>query len=280
MHSNDPQKSASAFWEDIKRILTEAGTGKADFTRFIFPAGEWDKDCKAECIFDHAVFAAGIDFNETHFANNCWFGETRFQGPASFYRTLFDSACVPADVKARGVWFAKCWFESSADFTEAIFAEQANFQAATFAEDTRFYESVFGGDADFSGTEFKKNAYFQQASFAKTVDFTYSRFLAEVRFRKTIFRGADNADEDLAPGLILTNAYFEKPAAVLFYDTCLGNALLHSCDVSAFVFSNVRWRKRKGSRRRMVFEEVASLAEPEPFGRIPCARVRCWSFLR
>jgi uncharacterized protein YjbI with pentapeptide repeats len=257
MHSNDPKKSASAYWEEIKRIVTEAETGKADFTRFVFPAGDWNMDCEAECILDHAVFAAGIDFSESRFAKKCWCGETRFQGPAHFYRTRFYD----------DVSFGRCWFESSANFTEAIFARQAKFEGATFAEDTRFYKSMFANDADFSGTEFKKNAYFQQATFEKTANFTYSRFLGEVRFRETSFRGANNPDKDLAPGLILTNAYFEKAAAVLFYDTCLANALLHSCDVSGFVFSNVRWRKRKGGRRRMVFEEVVNLPEPEPVER-------------
>ena len=38
----------------------------------------------------------------------------------------------------------------------------------------------------------------------------------------------------------------------------LGSALFHDCDVSKFVFSDVRWRKR-GNGKKMVLDEIVEL---------------------
>jgi hypothetical protein len=52
------------------------------------------------------------------------------------------------------------------------------------------------------------------------------------------------------------NARFHKPEDVIFYDTFLGQALFHSCDVSKLVFSDVEWGRRSNQKRK-VFEEEA-----------------------
>jgi hypothetical protein len=53
-------------------------------------------------------------------------------------------------------------------------------------------------------------------------------------------------------------ARFAKPKLVVFYDTYLGQALFHNCDVSEFLFTNVRWRQRDNGKR-MVFDEDEQL---------------------
>jgi hypothetical protein len=49
----------------------------------------------------------------------------------------------------------------------------------------------------------------------------------------------------------------------------MGHALFHNCDVSRFVFSNVRWRERDGSQKQMVFEEIISTEDGDARALLP-----------
>jgi hypothetical protein len=112
----------------------------------------------------------------------------------------------------------------------------AGWQELTSNKDERkrcpFLATVFMRRADFRGATFKERAEFRQ-----------TRFLE---------------DESAAPGLLFSLARFDKPRLVVFYKTYLGQALFHNCDVSEFLFANVRWRQRENGKR-MVFDEHSTL---------------------
>jgi hypothetical protein len=137
------------------------------------------------------------------------------------------------------------------DFTGATFAKKALFDQARFSvHEANFDKATFSEQGvDFSHSEFTGRVEFG------------ARFLGPVRFWKTKFR----EDSELSPGPVFTSAEFSLPTEVFFYQTYLGQALFHNCDVSEFHFSSVRWRKRGNTDRNMVFEEIArSIGELDP----------------
>ena len=65
-------------------------------------------------------------------------------------------------------------------------------------------------------------------------------------------------DETSDPGPVLCRANFERPDQVFFYRAFLGRALLHNCDISGLVFSEVEWGSRANGKCK-VFEEDVDL---------------------
>src|SRR2546428_7300208 len=61
-------KDHAAFQSEFERILREAGTGLADFTRFVFPNANYrERTFTAEFVLIGATFTQGADFYEATF---------------------------------------------------------------------------------------------------------------------------------------------------------------------------------------------------------------------
>jgi hypothetical protein len=243
MHSRDPQKSDSEFQQEFEGTLTEATDRNeaADFTRFIFPSAKYaHREFKTRCRFDYATFTQQADFSDATFTQNASFSCATFTQNA-----IFDRAA----------------FMQTAYFYGVKFAQEASFCRATFMQDAVFSHATLTQNACFLHAEFTQEAHFEEATFAELVHFIQARFAASAAFRETVFRGDKKLEpetDDALPGPVFSLAQFEKPELVLFYKTYLGQALFHNCDVSKFVFSNVRWRQRPNGRR-MVLEQGEKL---------------------
>jgi uncharacterized protein YjbI with pentapeptide repeats len=329
MHLN-AGRDAAAFREEFERILKEAGTGIADFTRFVFPAADYaGRAFVAKCVFTEAAFTQGANFSGARFTQGADFSGTRFSGDAEFYgvtfaevgsfsgakfggKSTFQEATFSQEADFKGAtfrqkanfrearfrdgadfawarfaqtaWFSVATFAQSAKFVRATFSgdvafsfatftQDADFSLSTYAEGADFYLAQFGQGADFSGATFMQGANFSEAAFTRGAVFSNARFLGSVAFRETTFR----EDGTVLPGAVFSLAEFAKPEAVVFYKSYLGQALFHNCDVSKFVFSSVRWRRRKGSGKGMVLEEDIDLGDErasdiEPEERSPDER--------
>jgi uncharacterized protein YjbI with pentapeptide repeats len=226
MHSRDPEKKDEAFQEEFETILEAAGEGIADFTGFIFPNADYEgQEFAAACLFNNAVFVRVATFTSVTFA--------------------------------RTAGFLGATFTREAKFNHATFGDYTVFSGATFTEGAGFIDATFVEDVRFTFATFSQLANFNDATFEKEVNFARASFLGAVEFRETAFE----QPKKFSPGLIFSNAQCAQPGAVIFYKTNLGQALFLNCDVSAFTFSSVEWRQRKGSGKRMVFEEVVDLED-------------------
>ncbi len=279
MHSRHPGKDDAAFQREFERILQEAGEGEADFSRFVFPTSDYyGREFKAQCVFYGATFTQDAAFIEVTFMQAAVFMQVTFSHGVGFFGATFTRDAVFFEATfTQAAQFSAAAFTQAADFGGAIFTQSADFNGATFTKDADFNRATFTQDADFSVATFAQDAYFRgvtftqaanfclaiftqdayfdEATFTHAADFSEAVFQAGVRFRETEFRN-DNTPE---PGPVFSGATFAKPEAVTFYKCYLGQALFHNCDVSKFVFSDVRWRKRSNGKS-MVFEEEATLS--------------------
>ena len=154
--------------------------------------------------------------------------------------------------------------------------QEGRFHSATFGHAVDFSAARFSGDAYFTFAMFMHNVHFNlirlttpakpegitdkngaqerfpfiPTIFERKADFRDVTFSERAEFRQTRFRGDGVAE----PGPVFSLARFDKPKLVIFYDTYLGQALFHNCDVSEFLFTKVRWRQRDNGKR-MVFDE-------------------------
>jgi len=149
-------------------------------------------------------------------------------------------------------------FTQAVFFSGVTFTQDAYFSGTKFMEESDFVKATFETNASFDGAAFMGKADFSGSRFALLADFGRARFLGAAEFQETNFR----RDGGLIPGPVFCFAEFDKPDAVVFYKTYLGQALFNNCDVSKVAFSSVGWRERKGSRKRMVFEEEIDLSHP------------------
>ena len=177
------------------------------------------------------------------------------EGTADFTGFVFPRAGYAGREFTAQCVFFQTTFTQQADFTGATFTEKADFTLATFTQEASFNLAKFTQEAKFRVARFTQRADFSGAKLEKEADFRLAAFGTDAWFQETKFR---NDDQGIGP--IFSRARFEKPERVEFYQTYLGQALFHNCDVSKFVFSNVEWRKRKNGQR-MVFEEVVSLED-------------------
>lgn len=231
MHSADPQKSDTQFQEEFERILHLAGEGLADFSGFIFPSSNYGRQFSARCCFAWAIFTRDANFNGAKFTR---------------------------------VDFGLARFDQDANFNSATFAEQANFSYATFKQNANFtggwnevtqdQNKMFAQNATFASAHFERDAHFNASRFDKIANFTGARFMGAAEFRRTAFRH-DARGKDHEPGPVFSETAFDSPEKVAFYQTDLGQALFHNCDVSKLNFSDVNWRTRK-NRKSMVLDEV------------------------
>jgi len=272
-------KNDDEFQQEFERILDEAGTGIADFTKFVFPKANYrNREFKARCLFSGATFTQNADFCRATFTRNVDFSYATFTQYADFgWATFMQDANFSHATFTRSANFYRATFTQYADFIWATFTQDADFRWATFTQNADFIDATFMQDANFSQATFTRNADFRLATFTQYTDFSWATFTQNVdfswaklkqaadfsgakffeaaSFRETTFR----RDEDLLPGPVFSLAQFSRPEAGVFYKAYLGHALFHNCDVSKFTFSSVEWRSRNHGGKRMVFEEVAIL---------------------
>jgi uncharacterized protein YjbI with pentapeptide repeats len=223
--------------------------------------------------FRNATFKQDANFPGVTFALNADFGNAVFMQSTDFSQSTF---CDEAD-------FSGAKFTQAANFSASAFTESVRFHSARFEQNAYFYETRFKRDAIFIQAEFMKEAGFSNAWFFREADFRYARFLESAEFRGTTFRGrvfreaelkgmgpenikiakefqkAMDSDDKRQPGPTFSLAQFFQPEKVIFYLTNFGQALFYNCDVSGVKFSSVTWRRRKGSRKWMLFEEDVDL---------------------
>jgi uncharacterized protein YjbI with pentapeptide repeats len=179
-----------------------------------------------------SVIFPDVDFRFRHFHMRCNFFAATFQGVALF---------------------AQAVFLEKASFEHAHFKEVPDFRQAQFTGDADFFESRFHKGACFAEVIFESNAFFSNAKFNETADFHSARFLHSARFRLTQFGAVPQK-----PTPVFSLALFSQPNT-LFYKTHLEQALFINCDISRINFSSVHWRTRRGSGKRMLFEEELPL---------------------
>jgi len=288
MHSHDPDKADAEFQAEFKRILEEAGTGEADFSWFVFPSANYGmREFTGRCLFAWARFAGGALFYQVKFAQCADFTGAAFMKDSSFWQAPFiedaefGGAKFPAGAEFTetafmgNARFSRASFGGRATFWRARFAREALFGGVTFTEsaefrdasvsqDAIFNEATFGGHASFMSARFLGVAAFVRATFELDADFTWATFAQRCEFRFATFKGPAifretgfREDQSLSPGPVFSNAKFDEPRAVTFFRTFLGQAIFRNCDLSMFVLSDVRWRERPTSGKRMLFEEVA-----------------------
>jgi len=288
MHSRDPSKDDGKFQTEFEHILKEAGTGTADLRFFVFPSANYGmREFTAECLFAWAKFAQGALFYQAKFAQRADFTGATFMKDSSFWQATFAQDAEFGGAKfPKGAEFTEATFIGNARFSRAsfggratfwkarfmrqalfggvTFTENAEFRDASISKDAVFNEATFRGQASFVlaafmgvaafyRTTFRLDADFTMAIFAQRAEFGFAAFEGPVIFRETRFR----EDNTLSPGPVFSNARFDKPAAVAFFRTFLGQAIFRNCDMSMFVLSDVRWRERSTNGKRMLFEEVA-----------------------
>jgi hypothetical protein len=271
MHILDAGKDKNEFQNEIERILTEAGTGVADFTEFVFPAAQYaGREFKPSCVFGGAKFVDSANFSEAVFMQDADFFGVSFSKTAEFVNTTFKQGAVFARAtfaldanffeatfeQDAGFYFAT--FTQEASFPNAMFTRGANFLSATFTQDARFDDARFIRDTFFASSEFRGPAIFGGALFKELSDFSKAKFFGPVEFLRTKFPDDPRGVND-KPGPVFSRTKFFKPEEVVFYRTYLGQALFHFCDVTRINFSDVTWRKRRRSGKRMAFEEEVDL---------------------
>jgi uncharacterized protein YjbI with pentapeptide repeats len=285
MHSRDADKDGGEFKKEFERILQEADCGIADFARFVFPGSSYpSREFRGTLWFEGTTFTHDADFRSARFRGEADFREAKFERAAVFTSAKFDQS-----VRFNGATFLQesffnlASFRQDAEFYGTLFKAAsfagtgfegyANFGKARFEDDIDMSGSKFEGRPDFRATVFDQNVHFCRGDFAldarfddcvfrKVVDFRNARFANVVEFRDTKFR-QDPPSRDLEPGPIFTNVSFESPEKATFYQTYLGQALFHSCNVSKINFSAVGWRRRD-KLRSMVFDEAL---DPKYFDR-------------
>jgi uncharacterized protein YjbI with pentapeptide repeats len=290
MHSRDPAKSDPLFQSEFQLILQTAAqqNAAADFTCFVFPSAHYPRHVfPAACIFSRAVFTGEANFASVQFQQTVDFAESSFQANASFLRAQFlrptsfhtahfyGKANLLADFK-HTVTFVQAIFDQEADFysvtfdddvlfgstefhnkvvfARANFHRKAGFDGAAFHQEAFFAFATFHKNADFSGATFTQTVHFNSTTFTQQVDFQEARFLGSAEFRATNFRN----DDSLFPGPTFSRAEFARPEAIDFFGTYFGHALFHYCDVTRLRFSSVEWRRRRGSGKRMLFDELVA----------------------
>jgi uncharacterized protein YjbI with pentapeptide repeats len=260
MHSEDPQKDGAAFQAEFENILRRAGDGEADFSAFVFPtanSGEAGvpRTFAAKCNFYEAKFLGSAMFDHVHFMRGANFTTATFMQSVWFFDCVFPEE-APAEFEA-------VEFKDFVNFIGTEFGQGANFSSATFKDHAAFNNAIFRRDSDFRWVSFEETVDFGNTQFHEQVDFTNASFLKRVQFQQTAFRGDPRLkqSDSLLPGAVFSGAFFANPELVQFSGCYLGNALFHNCDVTTFWFSNVTWRERRRSRKRIVFDEVAALEQ-------------------
>jgi len=190
-------------------------------------------------------------------------------GIADFTGFVFFDCNFKARALSAACCFSSATFEQMAEFSGVTFGMDADFSHTKFRHHAQFFKTSFIGRADFFDAEFEQDAYFLRATFqreasfwatrfAASADFSHAKFLESAEFRYTAFCQR----EARFPGPIFSFTEFTRPEMVNFCKADLSQALFHDCDVTKVNFSSVIWATRKGSSKRMAFEEIVELGTP------------------
>jgi hypothetical protein len=196
--------------------------------------------------FESAEFIQAAIFTNATFNEEAHFQKATFRAGSYFDRTIFTKNC----------FFTNATFTQSANFTEVKFMLFSDFTGANFTENAEFWQAMFCEYTEFGYATFTQTVSFTQATFAKQVSFLRSEFLSAAEFRETKFLQSNPKE----PGPNFHRSVFLEPDRVTFFKTDLSHALFHDCDVSNINFKGVKWPRRKGSGKRMVFEELVTLS--------------------
>jgi uncharacterized protein YjbI with pentapeptide repeats len=195
--------------------------------------------------FTESVFAARARFAGSQFKDKAGFGGCHFGGDAEFTHCAFGTA-----------QFSHTTFRRAANFARAAFHGPVYFTNAEF-EGPSYFGNVHFEAASFVWATFRRDVNFAHSEFDEAVDFSAARFLDGVKFHETRFKRQGS----LRPSVVFSAARFSRPTEAVFYKTDLSRAVLHNCDVSEVVFSDVTWMERARPKKRMVFDEVIPLAD-------------------
>src|SRR6266481_1555453 len=182
-------KDDAAFQREFERILDEAGTGVADFTRFVVPSANYaGREFKADCVFFYATFAQEADFTGATFTRYVTFigavfvQDARFGGFVTFMQdavfrdaTFMQTASFGLATFMQKAVFTGATFTGMASF-DAKFAHGASFDVATFTEIAYFAGAVFTRNIDFNQAAFAQSAYFESATFEQNAGFIGATF--------------------------------------------------------------------------------------------------------
>jgi hypothetical protein len=107
-------------------------------------------------ILEELVSETINDSDRTHFCENAYFLETRFNRNANFHAVWFSGEAA----------FLGAMFNESAFFADVIFENNAEFIGVTFRDNATFVKSHFHGEANFGGTRFiGMDGYFLDSQF-------------------------------------------------------------------------------------------------------------------
>ena len=120
-------------------------------------------------LFNDAVFAGNVSFDEAEFWHDTLFLKAEFAGSASFRETQF----------IRQAFFSHSRFTRITDFESASFSGNAQFDSTKFEGETRFVKTVFARNADFQSAEFTRPIHFQRATFESRIPSFFDATLYE-----------------------------------------------------------------------------------------------------
>jgi uncharacterized protein YjbI with pentapeptide repeats len=248
MHSKTQNKQSGklfdAFWLEFEKILEEAGENEAHFERFVFPQVNLrGREFRAACNFGFVTFMQDADFSRVIHRN-----EANFSGAVFML-----DATVSGAVFRQSAYFNGTAFNGEAHFAGTFFKMEASFRGASFAGLAHFSAAHCNELANFSGATFTGEARFVDTKFSETSDWRNCVFLDRAEFRRTQFDPRTPGH----PSAVFASASFAKPDEINFDDVDLGRVLFHKCDPSQLRFNaSVRWGRREGSQRLVIFEEI------------------------
>jgi len=145
MHTHDPDKDWTTFWQEIQAILKGTSARQFDDKRF---------------DFSHFVFTQNANFSTATFTQEAYFRHTTFNQVANF---------------------SNANFTYDADFKGATFTGKANFLEAKFTQRAGFYKATFTQDADFIMATFGGTAHFVEATCEGALQFQFARILSDAQ---------------------------------------------------------------------------------------------------
>jgi len=276
MHSEDPNKGASEFAEEIKAILN--GTAH-DFQGFVFPTYDYSfLTFSGNASFEEARFAAGSDFTMARFGEKANFFKAQFGEGINFFGAKFSEGASFFKAEfGEGVEFRGAEFGEGVEFSWAKFAGDATFEGAKFGDGANFFFAKFGGGVNFRLAKFGEGASFWRAEFGGGANFFFAKFgdgaeFMEAKFGEGVnftmaeFGGKTDFSETTLPGVTsFRRVTFENPAQVRFYRVNQKHqegfrVRFLSCDMREVIFEDVHWHRQN---HRMVLQDELDVIEGE-----------------
>ncbi len=142
------------------------------FTGFVFGGEtrfEGSKFSNGILLFNEAIFAGNVSFDDAEFCHDSLFLKAEFAGSASLIKAKFLKQTI----------FSAARFTGFTNFEDAIFLGDAHFNSTEFGSETRFVNTLFGQKADFQSAEFRSPTHFQRARFEDSIPSFFDATLYE-----------------------------------------------------------------------------------------------------